>query len=684
MQAVQTSVSYGGVVGETIGDFHHGVNMLFHTDRVANGSDFRDVIDQVDTQFIRYPGGTISEEYFDITDPDRTTATNIIDIMQGSATVRTREVTTFSEYLSFTAEIGATPIICLPTYRFFDVATGQIDPDAEAEIKGFIRDILIDGYAPVDALVVELGNEFYQGRFAWSDAQFAALQAQMAEWIDEEATALGLRDDITILAQAGRSVSENQVLAAEFAGSANTIDGVLTHLYGTHSGGNPLAIGGGINRRLDDINEVWGGVLGSDFDLAVTEWNVGESGEATTLINGLMRTAPLLRMYAEMLEAGVDYANIWSTQTAGPAGLSGREGRGSDLSPTGYFFSMISEATDGLRLVDPGNSYKLLDTTGTHVGYSYSFTDDDRSVTYFASGSGQSINLTASLLPFWNSDAFVYARVLEAAPGTTGQEYNAEATMIHITDIKLAGGNFVFNLAPYEMVELHIVRNGGVEISGTTSEAITDRLFGSQSKDILHGGWGDDEIRGRKGDDDLHGGLGADHIKGGEGNDTLVGGGGDDALYAGQGNDFVRGGDGDDVIRGNRGDDALHGGQGGDHIYGGHDADRLFGNLGRDYLLGEAGDDWLDGGADADSMRGGWGNDTFVFRDADYGYDRIKDFEIGKDQIDLSSFGFSDFSDVQARASDIAWGVRIDFGGGNVLLVEHLTVDQLSASDFIL
>ena len=369
MQSVNVSANSGGLVGETINDQHHGVNLLFHSDEVDADSDFRDVVDAVGAQTIRYPGGTTTEEYFDLAHPNAAVQTNIIDVMHGEETIRSRDVLTLSEYLNYIAETNSHPVICLPTYRYFDLATGQIDPGAESEIKAFIRDLLSDQYGSADDVTVEIGNEFYQTRFHWTDAQFAEVQAQIAEWIHEEATDLGLRDEIDIFAQAGRNYSDNAMMASHFTGAdAEHVDGVVSHFYGTNSSGNTLGIGGGIGDRLDDINAVWGAALGGDFQLAVTEWNVGEDGQDNTLINGIMRSAPLLRIYAEMIEAGVDIATIWAAQSNTPAALSNKEGTGSDLSPTGMFLSMLAQSTEGKRLIDPDGHFKLENAWGTDLG----------------------------------------------------------------------------------------------------------------------------------------------------------------------------------------------------------------------------------------------------------------------------------------------------------------------------
>lgn len=63
--------------------------------------------------------------------------------------------------------------------------------------------------------------------------------------------------------------------------------------------------------------------------------------------------------------------------------------------------------------------------------------------------------------------------------------------------------------------------------------------------------------------------------------------------------------------------------------------DQLFGQGGADRLLGAAGDDVLVGGAGRDTLLGGTGKDQFVYESVSQGGDRILDFTISDDAIDL-------------------------------------------------
>ncbi len=80
--------------------------------------------------------------------------------------------------------------------------------------------------------------------------------------------------------------------------------------------------------------------------------------------------------------------------------------------------------------------------------------------------------------------------------------------------------------------------------------------------------------------------------------------------------------------------------------------------------------------------------DVFIFADAasgSGGFDRIKDFENGLDVMDLTSFGFVDFTtEVATLATDVTGGLRINFGGGDVLFVENFLKADFDATDVLL
>lgn len=240
-------------------------------------------------------------------------------------------------------------------------------------------------------------------------------------------------------------------------------------------------------------------------------------------------------------------------------------------------------------------------------------------------------------------------------------------------------------------------------IENLTGSAFDDRLIGDAGRNVFYGNNGNDIIKTKGGNDVVHGGNGNDKIYGDAGNETLNGNAGDDVVFGlagedtltgflgedylsgGQGNDTLLGGAGDDVLRGNRGNDTLEGNKDTDRLYGGGGDDILNGGDGVDYLLGENGVDILHGGEGNDNLTGGALADTFVYKNtATEGYDRIKDFEDGTDQIDLSDFAFANFAAVSALATQNAANVKINFGSGNVLLIENMLLADLDAGDLVL
>ena len=102
-------------------------------------------------------------------------------------------------------------------------------------------------------------------------------------------------------------------------------------------------------------------------------------------------------------------------------------------------------------------------------------------------------------------------------------------------------------------------------------------------------------------------------------------------------NNIITGTTVNNVLNGEGGNDTLNGGAGNDTLNGGAGADILNGQDGSDTLNGGTENDTLNGGAGLDTLTGGTGTDTFIFQFGQSGSspDRITDFAIGTDKIDL-------------------------------------------------
>jgi Ca2+-binding RTX toxin-like protein len=234
-----------------------------------------------------------------------------------------------------------------------------------------------------------------------------------------------------------------------------------------------------------------------------------------------------------------------------------------------------------------------------------------------------------------------------------------------------------------------------------------DRLFGDAGNDRLFGGLGSDKLKGGQGHDFLKAGRGKDVLQGDQGNDTLRGGWDIDRIQGGNNRDAIRGNQGDDLLDGGLNIDVLSGGLGHDRVWGRSGNDRLQGGRGQDWLYGGGGrdrmtggsqDDVLVGGTGADILKGGEGSDRFVYRSVKDGGDRILDFEVSKDVIDLrpifsqghyqSAEAFTRYVKLAQRGSSTV--VYVDLNGdlarggfGRLVTLTDVTASTLGANQVV-
>jgi len=144
-----------------------------------------------------------------------------------------------------------------------------------------------------------------------------------------------------------------------------------------------------------------------------------------------------------------------------------------------------------------------------------------------------------------------------------------------------------------------------------------------------------------------------------------------------------------DLIKGTALADTINGLGGDDSLYGLGGNDTINGGAGNDYLSGGDGNDILIGGSGVNDLYGGAGYDTFVMsaRSTTSGFsdDLVYDMTDG-DKVDVSAWGISDFSQIQAVMGVDYYGAAINayYNGQNHLL-SFLDVApwQFESTDFI-
>ncbi len=181
-------------------------------------------------------------------------------------------------------------------------------------------------------------------------------------------------------------------------------------------------------------------------------------------------------------------------------------------------------------------------------------------------------------------------------------------------------------------------------------------------------------------------------IRGTAGADRLTGTPQADQIEALAGADFVASLGGDDDVQGGAGDDRLQGGNGGDGIAGDRGDDLLLGGRGVDTMAGGGGDDVLDGGAGRDRLTGDAGQDSFRFSEAGDGVDRVTDFTLSVDGLDLARVlpdfvagdPLADFVQLTIDGDDTIVAVSVDGSGAgfiNLARLQGVEIDALSPAD---
>ncbi|TFL19807.1 calcium-binding protein [Jannaschia formosa] len=427
-----------------------------------------------------------------------------------------------------------------------------------------------------------------------------------------------------------RWAEANGTIADQLSPEArDAIDGIIHHFYWTRMEDDPADSG---EHRMHWHSQVWEQALGKPLELHITEWNVAA---ANYELHGLKAGGALLDMFVDMLEAGVDAAQVWPLQHNTRNDLAGGNRRDVQMdqstglvvsSVAGTVFDLLATNTVGLRYVDKSVAGFSSEPISANSFVAQFFEDTDTRVSYVtANFPFQKRFEIAEEMVFDGAGATVTIVGIDRA-STDGQRSNdggaADAIQIDgrtyyvneddaassirtvtFTAAEIEAGATVL-LRPYEVAQVlseEAIRTGPVKLPATAAEAPVP----------------------------------APAPKAGPGSEPVPAPAPEPvpAPAPAPAPDLrVNGGQSDDILRGGAGADRINGGRGNDRI----DAGR--------------GDDVLIGGKQGDVLKGGAGADQFVFRSNDFtnAVDRIEDFEIGRDLIVFEDMTRSDLRNIRS------------------------------------
>ncbi|MCD1627346.1 type I secretion protein [Seohaeicola saemankumensis] len=412
-----------GFHGRTFTEEHFGANILSTRDRLGNDGTFDDAADYLGAGPIRYPGGSLTERYFDITDPDRIETEHY----KSGAPM---EMLPYSDFMDWAEETGRAVLIVLPTRTQLSEETdangdryAEVDEDA---LRTFIRDTLDGTYGQPEIAGFEIGNEYW-GSGEMTSVEYGRVASTMARIVDAELTAhpeydalfsetdilvqMGLNYNFASLSDRYEGTAEEQIaqFSAEYdlpledgyiyssgeiawpklanllimrefdePAEIDALDGIVAHVY---SRGEDLTSSQTFELRT--IEDTWGQEY-EDLKPVVTEWNVKAPSRDSTEDFGLVQAGQMLDMVEAMGLYEATSAYIWAVQQGSQSNLTGDEGQ-PDMKVGGEFFKMMAEALPGTRAIeldgaDPRESEIAFENSEVHL-----FAGAERAVFYIQS-----------------------------------------------------------------------------------------------------------------------------------------------------------------------------------------------------------------------------------------------------------------------------------------------------------
>jgi hypothetical protein len=491
------TISAGYLSDTTFSQAHFGGNALALRDRVGDEGTYDNVARTLGVEHIRYPGGSLTEYYFDIRNPDS-------DIAVNSETGEATSFLPISDVLGFAEDEGIAVTIVLPTRHFLSEEVddnGNRLPDIdEAALRGFLRDVFDGQYGAPDIQAIELGNEYW-GSGGMNTFEYGRLASEMALIVkdeirqhpdaehlsetdilvqmgtnygefalsqfftgtgDEQLAALNARFDLNLAADnyiySSGNVAwvkvANAIILNEFDTTAeqSAIDGVVAHVY---SKGPDVP-----NSRyfeLSQIADTWLKELPA-LDIYATEWNLKRSvSENPEDEFGLKQAHEMLNLLEAFSWGGVDAAHVWPLQMNSRTGLADGEGD-ADIRVPGEMFRMLNETLPGTRPLglagSEGRETELSgETADVHVFYA-----PDRLVTFLASTSDVATEEVVDFMNILRDTGDVTITRLGVAEGENPSGSTAEpvVTTENPEDL-IQDGILIAELAPYEILMIEMI-----------------------------------------------------------------------------------------------------------------------------------------------------------------------------------------------------------------------------------
>lgn len=481
-------LSHHGIDENTITSGLFGGNFLSTTDRIADNGTFDEVDAEIGLTNLRYPGGSLTEHYFDITNPDASYAWD--DASRSYVFLQP-----MSEFFAYANEQDAPVSIVLPTQKFLTQSTdangdrySAIDHPA---LHQFVTDVVTGVYGDVEIQAFELGNEYW-GSGEMTAVEYGRVSSDMAVTVQSALNDAG-HPDVDIAVQVGHDYSYSN-LSDQYAhlDDPQEILDQLNIKYGTDFGADMLNHRGDIQwgqvnnglimhefdttQEQDAIDAVISHVYSRapfstysrdyDLDIAedwhaeidgltnyVTEWNISSN---TSLLDrdtdyGLKQAHEYLNMITNFADRNVEVANVWAVQQTAEAALATSNG---DVKVLGEMFTLMSESLQGAQVIDI-NADSSQEAHVTDTYQANAFYNDGTLVMFISSLSTHSEDISLDLSDLMETHGAVTATSLKvASPNDIGDADTAPIVTEDPQNVSYDDAQLSISASPYEVVRI--------------------------------------------------------------------------------------------------------------------------------------------------------------------------------------------------------------------------------------
>ena len=634
--------------GTSVTEDMFGLNALF-TVTAPDEAQLFDRYQDLGTTNLRYPGGSVTEWYFDISDISGGSLERSSGTFQGN----TQTLTPFTDFVDLAASLGTDVTLVIPTMTGFTQSAGEallagtygqrvIDAGHLENVAEFIQTAVETAQARgVNIGALEIGNEYW-GSGQMTAGEYGKLAAAMSQVMSDTFADMGIppaaQPDIVVQTTSSAGIfspsSDTTLYVDEATGFVYTAHEVSRMDAASVAGLTPVTLesqdtsrpqvremiaafdqdsvtvegadGQLIDFNLRDAANALDGVvehyyLDGGFDAVNTEEQFGFSQLELWNIALESRDATLPDLDF--------YITEWNTRKNGDIEQANNRGLQQVSMSTEILYEMVTHGVTTAHFWPAIFNYS---NSGTLIFKSA------ESLTLAGEGFALMSESLVDLAPIM--DFKVAGEFAIHGYGDADRQVfflSERSGSENLMDLDLSAA-IKFD-ADYYRVSWTELWDGG---AGGTDEMAQPIISTTQVTELMAADAFDEflmtmqawsvvrmDIAGvdaADADSSLLGGSGPhnrlvegsefdDRMRGGLGNDTILGDAGDDNLSGYEGNDLVSGGHGDDFVKGGWGDDTLHGGDGNDTI------------------TGDWGDDVLSGGAGNDKLMGGAGTDTVVY-----------------------------------------------------------------------